>query len=70
MNQSTYQNPLLADIDAGGDLGLTEAEQNMVVQDLLCSKPKEVITEDDVYAACLDVMTYRHDRAEYLLADR
>lgn len=66
MNQPTYQNPLLADIDAGGDLGLTEAEQDMVVKDLLDSKLEMEITEEDVHAACMDVMSGRHDRAEYL----
>jgi len=69
-SECSYQNPLLSDIDAGCDMGLTEAEQKMVVEELLDSKPEDEITEEDVFNVCISIISGRADRAEYARGDR
>lgn len=66
MSESNYH-PLLADIDAGGDYGLTDAEIHGIQNDLA---DEPYLTAEMVDRACREAIGTRADRAEYLLGDR
>lgn len=67
MSEHNSHHPLLADVDAGGDYGLNDAEIHAIQNDL-ADEPN--LTEAMVDEACRAAIRSRAERAEYLLGDR